>query len=128
MAAQLGTATVLKLGGVTIAKGKSTSFSQSVDMVDVTNKGSAGNREFLPANRSATMTFEGLFDESVTTTAGFELLNLAVQNGTLLTALFGGASGETYSYGAYVSNLDRTAPEGDAETFTCTLQCTGAQS
>lgn len=125
---QLGTATVLKIGGVTLAKGKSVGFEQSVDMVDITNKDSGGNRQFLPANRSATITFEGLFDEAITATAGFELLNAAVQAGTQLTALFGAASGETYQYSAYVSSLSRTAPEGEVEVFSCTLQCSGAQS
>jgi len=128
MAAQLGTATVIKIGGVTIAKGKSAGFEQSVDMVDTTNKDSGGDREFLPANRSATLSFEGLFDESVSSTAGFDLLNDAIKAGTKVTALFGGATGKTYSYQAYISNLSRTATEGDVETFSCSIQCTGAQT
>lgn len=128
MAAQLGTATVIKIGGVTIARGKSAGFEQSADMIDVTTKDSGGDKEFLPGNRSATMSFEGLFDEAITSTAGFDLLNDAVKAGTKVTALFGGSTGKTYSYQAYISNLSRTAPEGDAETFSCTIQCTGAQT
>jgi hypothetical protein len=56
------------------------------------------------------------------------LLNDAVKAGTKVTALFGAASGKTYSYQAYISSLSRTAPEGDVETFSCTIQCTGAQT
>ena len=128
MAAQLGTPTVVKSGGVTLAKGTSAGFEQSVDMVDVTNKDSGGDREFLPANRTATITFEGLFDEAVTSTAGFDLLNDAIKAGTQLTILFGGASGKTYQYAAFCSSLSRNAPEGDVETFSATFQCTGAQT
>lgn len=128
MAAQIGTATVLKIGGVTLAKGKSVSFAQSVNMVDVTNKDSAGNKEFLPGDRSATMQFEGLMDETITATAGFDLLNDAIKAGTALTALFGAGSGKTYSYSCYASSLSRSAPEGDVETFSCSLQMTGAQT
>jgi predicted secreted protein len=125
---QLGTATVLKINGTILAKGKSVGFEMSSNMVDITNKDSAGNKQFLPGDRSATISFEGLFDETITTTAGFSLLNAAIQNGTQLTALFGAATGKTYSYAAYVSSLSRTAPEGDVETFSCSLQCTGAQT
>lgn len=126
--AQLGTPTVIKINTVTIAYGKSAGFEQTVDMLDATNKSSGGDREFLPGNRSATMSFEGLFDETITSTAGFDLLNDAIKAGTKVTALFGGATGKTYAYQAYISNLSRTAPEGDLETFSCTIQCTGAQT
>lgn len=126
MAAQLGTATVLKSDGVIIAKGKTLGFSQSVDMVDITNKDSGGYKQFLPADKTATFQFEGLFDETISATAGFGLLNTKLHAGTAITALFYPSTGTTYSYSAYVSNLERNAPEGDVETFSCTLQCTGA--
>lgn len=125
---QLGTATVIKINTVTIAFGKSTGFELSADMIDTTSKNSGGDREFLPGNRSATLSFEGLFDEAITSTAGFDLLNDAIKAGTKVTALFGASSGKTYSYQAYISSLSRTAPEGDVETFSCTIQCTGAQT
>jgi hypothetical protein len=125
---QLGTATVIKIGGVTIAKGKSASFEKTSDMIDVTTKDSGGDREFLPGDRSATMSFEGLFDNAISSTAGYDLLETAQNAGTLVTALFGGSTGSTYSYSAYISNISRSAPEGDAETFTCTIQCTGART
>jgi len=128
MAAQNGTATVLKLNSTIIARGKSNGFEQTANMIDVTNKDSAGNKAFIPGDKSATMSFEGLFDEAIGTTGGFEMLNDGIQAGTLFTALFGGATGKTYSYGAYISSLSRTAPEGDVETFSCTLQLTGAQT
>lgn len=125
---QLGTATVIKINTVTIAFGKSTGFELSADMIDTTSKNSGGDREFLPGNRSATLSFEGLFDEAITSTAGFDLLNDAIKAGTKVTALFGALNGKTYSYQAYISSLSRTAPEGDVETFSCTIQCTGAQT
>lgn len=125
---QNGTATVLKIGGVRLANGKSVGFEQSVNMIDITNKDSGGDKAFIPGDRSATISFEGLFDEQATSTAGFDLLNDAIKAGSQLTALFGGATGKTYSYAAYASSLSRTAPEGDAETFSCTLQLTGAQT
>jgi hypothetical protein len=82
----------------------------------------------LPGDRSATMSFEGLFDNAISSTAGYDLLETAQNAGTLVTALFGGSTGSTYSYSAYISNISRSAPEGDAETFTCTIQCTGART
>jgi hypothetical protein len=97
-------------------------------MIDVTNKDSGGNKAFIPGDREATISFEGLFDETITSTAGFDLLNDAIQAGTQLTALFGGATGKTYSYAAYCKSLTRTAPEGDAETFSAEFQLTGAQT
>ena len=125
---KLGTATVIKIGGVTIAYGKSAGFEKTSDMIDITSKNSGGDREFLPGNRSATMSFEGLFDETISSTAGYDLLETAQNAGTLVTALFGGPTGSTYSYSAYISNLSRTAPEGDVETISCSIQCTGART
>lgn len=124
----LGTATVIKLNGVTIAYGKSAGFEKTSDMIDITSKNSGGDREFLPGNRAATMSFEGLFDATISSTAGYDLLETAQNAGTQVTALFGGPTGSTYSYAAFISNLSRTAPEGDVETISCTIQCTGART
>lgn len=125
---KLGTATVIKINGVTIAYGKSAGFEKTSDMIDITSKNSGGDREFLPANRSATMSFEGLFDETISSTAGYDLLETAQNAGTLVTALFGGSTGSTYSYSAYISSLSRSAPEGDVETISCSIQCTGVRT
>jgi hypothetical protein len=125
---QLGTATVIKIGGVIVAYGKSAGFEKTSDMVDVTSKSSGGDRAFLPGDRSAVMSFEGLFDETISSTAGYDLLETAQNAGTLVVALFGGSTGSTYSYNAYISNLGRTAPEGDAETISCSIQCTGVRT
>lgn len=127
MAANNGTATILKIGGVRLANGKSVNFDQSVTMLDVTNKDSGGNKAFIPGDREGKVSFEGLFDETISATAGFDLLNSAVQAGTALTAMFAGPV-KNYSYTAYVSGLNRVAPENAVETFTCNLQLSGAQT
>jgi len=130
MANQLGTATILRIGAITIARGTSVQLSRASNMVDVTNKDSAGNQEVLPGMRSGTMQFEGIFDETQTTGAGFSLLWGYQINGTAVTVKFGTTvvGDKIYTGSCYISNLQMSAPNLDKQTFSCTLTMTGSIS
>lgn len=128
MAAILGTATVLRVNGTTVAKGTSLAMTRPTNMVDVTNKDSAGNQEVLPGMRSASYQFDGIYDPAVTTGAGFALLFGLQTAGTLVTAIFGPTSGgdRIYTASCFISSLSMAAPSLDKQTYSCTLTVTGA--
>ena len=127
---QSGILTLVLVDNVTIAYGRSRGFSQSADMIDISSATSGQDRVFLPSMRSATISFDGLFDETISSTAGYDLLNDKMKAGTKVTVKFGTTvNGEKkYSYDAYIQSLERTAPFDGEETFSCTFQLSGAQN
>ena len=128
MAAQNGTAVVLKVEGTAIAKGKSNTFNLSRALIDVSNKDSAGWKEQIYGQGSGSFDFDGVFDEAAT--YGFEELYAALVAKTVLTVRMTSATTNDKYYEAecLISNLSLSAPMEDAETFTCTFEITGAPS
>jgi TP901-1 family phage major tail protein len=126
MAAQNGTAVVLKIEGTTIAKGKSNGFNLSRALIDISNKDSNGWKESLYGQGSGSFDFDGVFDEAAT--YGYDELYAALVAKTVLTVRMTSATtGEKY-YEAecMITSLNNTAPMEDAQTFSCTLEITGA--
>lgn len=113
-----------------IANATSNSFDITSDMIDVTNKDSAGWKEFITGEKGYTMSIDGIFEENVSIGSGREswqdlLLNLT--NGTLVTIVMTSNVTDDIKLtgSAYFSNLNLTAPNNDKATFTATLQGTG---
>lgn len=126
MAAQNGTAVVLKVEGTTIAKGKSNTFNLSRALIDVSNKDSNGYKEQIYGQGSGSFDFDGVFDESGT--YGYEDLYDAITGKTILTVRMTSATtgDKYYEAECLISNLSLAAPMEDVETFTCTFEITGA--
>ena len=120
-----GTAIVLKVDGVTIAKLKSNTFKVNRAGIDVSNKDSAGWKEQIYGQGSGGFDFEGVFAEDGNW--GFKQGYLAIVNKTNVTAKWAGATGDTYYQATcIVTSMTETAPMEDAVTFSGTLEMTGA--
>jgi TP901-1 family phage major tail protein len=121
-----GTAIVLKIGGVTVAKLKSNSISANAAAIDVSNKDSAGWQESIYGQRSGSFDFDGVFAEDGSW--GFDEGFAAITGKTTLTARWTSAANGDKYYEAtcLLTSISETAPMEDAVTFTGTLQWTGA--
>lgn len=120
-----GTLTKIEIGGSEIAH--LTSVSQSFNMAtrDTSNKDSGGWRELREAQKSWSMSGEGLFAED--STYGYEdLFDVLVARTQVTVKQTNSNSGDVeYSGSAYITSLERTAPNEDNITFSITLEGTG---
>ena len=126
MAAQNGTAVVLKVEGTAIAKGKSNGFNLSRALIDISNKDSNGWKESLYGQGSGSFDFDGVFDEAAT--YGYEDLYAAITAKTVLTVRMTTATvgDKYYEAECMITSLNNTAPMEDAQTFSATFEITGA--
>lgn len=126
MAAQNGTACVLKVEGTTIAMGKSNGFNLSRALIDISNKDSAGWKESIYGQGSGSFDFDGVFNEAAT--YGYKELYAAIVAETVLTVRMTTATAGDKYYEAecLITSLSNTAPMEDAQTFSCTFVITGA--
>jgi len=105
-----------------IANATSHSIDISKDMIDVTNKDSAGAKEFIAGEY-------GYTDASVSTQGqSFKDLLTDLLAGTSVTVVMTtNSTGDQKMTGsAFFSSLSLSAPNNDKATFTGTLQGTGA--
>jgi len=121
-----GTAILLKVGGVTVAKLKSNSFKLERSLIDVSNKSSSGWKESIYGQGSGGFDFDGIFSEDGTW--GFDEAYAAMVAKTELTILYTTAvSGDkTYGGTCLLTSITTTAPMEDAATFSGSLVITGA--
>jgi TP901-1 family phage major tail protein len=114
-----------------IANATSNSFDITADMIDVTNKDSAGWKEFITGEKGYTMSIEGIFEEDGSVGAGalsWKDVITDLTAGTSVTIVMtSNVSGDIKLSGAaFFSNLNLSAPNNDKATFTATIQGTGA--
>lgn len=121
-----GTAILLKVGGVTVAKLKSNSFKVERASIDVSNKDSGGWKESIYGQGSGGFDFDGVFDEAGTW--GFDEAYATMIAKTTLTILYSTAvtGDKSYSGTCILKSITSTAPMEDAVTFSGTLELTGA--
>lgn len=94
--------------------------------VDITNKGSNGWQEMLPAAgvRSANITASGIFDTNQAAPMQ-KLLQSALQGGTFIDAVIRSGAGDKL-YGTFtVDSFKRAGNYNEAETFEMTLKSHG---
>jgi TP901-1 family phage major tail protein len=113
-----------------IANATSHSIDISKDMIDVTNKDSAGAKEFI-AGEYGSLNVEGIFEEdaSVSTQGqSFKDLLTDLLAGTSVTVVMttNSTGDQKLTGSAFFSSLSLSAPNNDKATFTGTLQGTGA--
>lgn len=114
-----------------IANATSNGFDITADMIDVTNKDSAGWKEFITGEKGYTMSIEGIFEEDGSVGAGalsWKDVITDLTAGTSVTIVMtSNVSGDIKLSGsAFFSNLNLSAPNNDKATFTATIQGTGA--
>jgi len=112
-----------------IANATSNDFDVTKDMIDVTNKDSAGWKEFIVGEGGWTMNIDGMFEEDGgVSQISWKDIYTDLAAGTAITAVMTSqVSGDIKLSGsAFFSNLTLSAPNNDVTTFTASLQGTGA--
>ena len=112
---------------ITFATGSD--FSSTMDTMEVTNKDSTGKgKEFLPVRYSFDISGEWLFAEDAA--VSYSSLWTKHIAGTLVSFKYSsGVTGDKeYTGSAIITSLQRSAPDGDKETYSMSLQGTGVQA
>jgi len=129
MAKKLGTGVALYVNGKKIANLRSNDFDISTDMIEVTNKDSAGYKEFLPGENGGTMSCETLINTtglasdkvSIQTLIGYQ-----VAGTSLAVRMTDFVNGELALEGtAYITGVKGNYPNNDPAPATVNLQLTG---
>lgn len=133
MAAQKGRSMLIKKGDgatseqfTTIAGLKSTSFAIANELVDITNKDSAGWRELLAAagTRTVTLSGSGVFKDSAIEAAVLaDALDSSIDNYQIV---FEDGSGFVGAF--QIANLEKTGEHNGAVEYSLTLESSGAVS
>jgi predicted secreted protein len=113
-----------------IANATSNDFTITKDMIETTNKDSAGAKEYIAGEYGYTMTVEGMFEEdaSVGALISWKEIIADLMAGTEITIVMTSAvTGDLKLSGAALFNdLKLTAPQNAVSTFTASIQGTGA--
>jgi predicted secreted protein len=129
MTAYTGRSLLLKsgtwAGGTIISQTRNHSYTLDHEVVDVTNKDSAGFRTILEGagTKSLTITFDGIADNS----AVYEALFAAANAGTIAAYALGGiADGDVIEGNFHLSNFQGGGAHNGEQTFSVTLNSSGA--
>lgn len=113
-----------------IANATSNDFSITKDMIETTNKDSAGAKEYIAGEYGYTMSVEGMFEEDASVGAGIswkEILTDLLAGTSVTIVMTSNVSGDLKLSGsAFFNELNLTAPQNDVATFTASIQGTGA--
>ncbi len=131
-----GTLAVIKTGtsngdATTIALSTSASLSFSMETRDISNKGSAGWRELLEAQKSWSVSCEGVYamkDAAGGTIKNYEdFFDLMVARTPLYIEINTDVTGDEYYGGqCYITSLEQTAPMEDNMTYSMSFEGTAA--
>jgi len=113
-----------------IANATSNDFSITKDMIETTNKDSAGAKEYIAGEYGYTMSVEGMFEEDASVGASIswkEILTDLIAGTSVTIVMTSNVSGDIKLSGAaFFSDLNLTAPQNGVATFTASIQGTGA--
>jgi predicted secreted protein len=113
-----------------IANATSNDFSITKDMIETTNKDSAGAKEYIAGEYGYTMSVEGMFEEDASVGASIswkEILTDLIAGTSVTIVMTSNVTGDIKLSGAaFFSDLNLTAPRNDVATFTASIQGTGA--
>jgi len=113
-----------------IANATSNDFSITKDMIETTNKDSAGSKEYIAGEYGYTMSVEGMFEEDASVGAGIswkEIITDLLAGTAVTIVMTSNVSGDLKLSGsAFFNELNLTAPHNDVATFTASIQGTGA--
>ncbi|NBV95528.1 MAG: hypothetical protein EBR90_01895 [Actinobacteria bacterium] len=113
-----------------IANATSNDFTITKDMIETTNKDSAGAKEFIAGEYGYTMSVEGMFEEDASVGSSIswkEILTDLLAGTSVTIVMTSNVSGDLKLSGsAFFNELNLTAPKNDVATFTASIQGTGA--
>jgi predicted secreted protein len=113
-----------------IANATSNDFTITKDMIETTNKDSAGAKEYIAGEYGFTMSVEGMFEEdaSVGALISWKEIMTDLLAGTIVTIVMtSNVTGDLkLSASALFNDLKLTAPQNAVSTFTASIQGTGA--
>jgi len=113
-----------------IANATSNDFSITKDMIETTNKDSAGSKEYIAGEYGYTMSVEGMFEEDASVGSGIswkEIITDLLAGTSVTIVMTSNVSGDLKLSGsAFFNELNLTAPQNDVTTFTASIQGTGA--
>lgn len=113
-----------------IANATSNDFTITKDMIETTNKDSAGAKEYIAGEYGFTMSVEGMFEEdaSVGASISWKEIMTDLLAGTVVTIVMtSNVTGDLkLSASAMFNDLKLTAPQNAVSTFTASIQGTGA--
>lgn len=113
-----------------IANATSNDFTITKDMIETTNKDSAGAKEYIAGEYGYTMSVEGMFEEdgSVGALISWKEIITDLLAGTSVTIVMtSNVTGDLKLSGsAFFNDLKLTAPKNAVSTFTASIQGTGA--
>lgn len=113
-----------------IANATSNDFTITKDMIETTNKDSAGAKEFIAGEYGYTMSVEGMFEEDASVGSSIswkEILTDLLAGTSVTIVMTSNVSGDLKLSGsAFFNELNLTAPNNDVATFTASIQGTGA--
>lgn len=116
---------------VKIANATSNDFEITKDMIETTNKDSAGAKEYIAGEYGYTMSVEGMFEEDGSVGAGGiswkDIITDLLAGTSVTIVMTSNVTGDIKLSGAALfSNLSLSAPKNDVTTFTASIQGTGA--
>jgi len=129
MAIEAGSLLLLKDGdvatGTLVARCRTNGFTINGETVDVTSKTDNGFRELLGTVgiRSMSVTLEGVFEKGTEQTS---LLNNSVDGSLNQYTIIWGVAADSITANFAVTSYENTGIYNDAQTFTATLESSGA--
>ncbi len=124
MAAQKGSAFLLKAGGTTVGGLRATSFTINNQEVDVTNKDSSGMRELLAGAgiQSMSISANGVFTDA----ASEETVRARAAANSIDAWSIVSGNGDDWSGSFLVTSYERSGDHDSEEQFTISLASSGA--
>ena len=113
-----------------IANATSNDFTITKDMIETTNKDSAGAKEYIAGEYGYTLSVEGMFEEDASVGAGIswkEMITDLLAGTSVTIVMTSNVTGDLKLSGSALFNdLKLTAPQNAVSTFTASIQGTGA--
>lgn len=127
MAVLDGTGVVITVAGAKINGLLNNSFDETVDTIEVTNKDSAGHKEFIAGEDTWTISADGNVD--LTDTTDITVLRAAKNAKAAVAVMWGNGilttGGQILSGSAIITSLNQSAPKNGQVTWSISLQGTG---
>lgn len=116
---------VLKIDGTQVGALLSNGFNLAADMIEATNKDSAGAKEYVSGEYGWGMSYESLYDPDAT--EGLSEAVGYIKAGTSLDVYWGDTtSGGTYFNGsALMASVDVSGPKNEMGSYSGEIQGTG---
>lgn len=126
MAKQNGTIIGVYVDGTKVAASTSATIDLTVDEIEITSKDSNGNMEILPGKKSGTISVDFLDDVGSSNYEFSDFFALHA-NRTLVSVRFSSqvSSAKYYIASAYLTSVNKAAPNEDVATGSATFRLTG---